>query len=350
MWLTTQTVFLRDAADLPACEAAFAASPFSASCLDHFVIQPPCAGARVAIEAWAIGGPAVSVKKLSPQAVSVRYDGLRWLHTRATRSLPADATVYPAACELFQRTDGLLAAAGLNLEHIVRTWWYLGGITAGEGVTQRYLELNRARADVFAGLHFGAGHMPLRRGQAGFPASTGIGMADTAGLGLTTLALQTDRPDVRLLPLENPLQTPAYDYAACYSPKSPKFSRAMALVMPDYLTTWISGTASIVNSEVLYPGCVVGQTEQTLDNLAALLAPENVACHGVTRAGATLADLAKVRVYVKRAADFAACRAVCQRRLGDVPAVYVVADVCRPDLLVEIEGVAFSRRPPTAKT
>jgi hypothetical protein len=39
---------------------------------------------------------------------------------------------------------------------------------------------------------------------------------------------------------------------------------------------------------------------------------------------------------------------VCQERLGEVPATYVVADVCRPDLLVEIEGIAFSRKAPTA--
>jgi enamine deaminase RidA (YjgF/YER057c/UK114 family) len=344
MWLTTQTVFLRDAADQAACEARFAASGLHAATVNHFVVQPPCNGARVAVEAWAIGGPGVQVEKISAQAVSVRYDGIHWLHIGNVKPAPSGAGVYADAREVFQQTGGLLASAGMNWENVVRTWWYLGGITAKEGATQRYLELNRARADAFARLHFGNSHMQVAPGHSGFPASTGIGMEPDAGLSLATLALQTLRRDVRLLPLENPLQTPAYDYDARYSPQSPKFSRAMALVTPDYLTTWISGTASIVNSEVLYPHCVIGQTEQTLDNLAALIAPENLASHGVTGAGATLRDLAKVRVYVKRAADFAACRAVCQRRLGDIPAVYVVADVCRPDLLVEIEGVAFARR------
>jgi enamine deaminase RidA (YjgF/YER057c/UK114 family) len=58
--------------------------------------------------------------------------------------------------------------------------------------------------------------------------------------------------------------------------------------------------------------------------------------------GATLADLAKMRVYVKRPQDFERCRATCERRLGPVPVIYAHADVCRPDLLVEIEAVAFS--------
>ncbi len=50
-----------------------------------------------------------------------------------------------------------------------------------------------------------------------------------------------------------------------------------------------------------------------------------------------------VRVYIKHSEDYAPVRAVCEQRLGAVPAAYVVADVCRPDLLVEIEGMAFSR-------
>ncbi|MEY4385565.1 MAG: hypothetical protein RLY20_848, partial [Verrucomicrobiota bacterium] len=229
-------------------------------------------------------------------------------------------------------------------EHVVRTWWYLGEITGPEGVHQRYQEMNRARSDGFDGLQFGSGHLCVPRHRAAFPASTGIGMQPGAGLSLATLALQTARTDVSLLPLENPLQTPAYDYAACYSPKSPKFSRAMALVTPDYVTNWVSGTASIVHSEVVYPNSVIAQTEQALDNIAELISPENYGNHGVSNTGATLADLAKIRVYLKRESDFAACRSVVQRRLGNIPAIYVVADVCRPELLVEIEGVAFSRR------
>ena len=57
-------------------------------------------------------------------------------------------------------------------------------------------------------------------------------------------------------------------------------------------------------------------------------------------------DLAKIRVYLKRPEDLAKCRAICERRFGSVPAIYAVADICRPELLVEIEGVAFSRFAP----
>ena len=61
------------------------------------------------------------------------------------------------------------------------------------------------------------------------------------------------------------------------------------------------------------------------------------------RLALSLRDLAKIRVYLKRARDLAKCRRICEQRFGSVPAIYAVADVCRPELLVEIEGVAFSR-------
>ncbi|HWX21232.1 MAG TPA: hypothetical protein VN578_15130 [Candidatus Binatia bacterium] len=117
----------------------------------------------------------------------------------------------------------------------------------------------------------------------------------------------------------------------------------MALVLGHYATTWVSGTASIVNAESRFLGDVEKQTEQTIDNIERLIAPENFAAHGVKGAGAGLADLAKIRAYLKRAGDFQKCRAICERRVGSVPAIYAVGDVCRPDLLVEIEGVAFSK-------
>ena len=158
----------------------------------------------------------------------------------------------------------------------------------------------------------------------------------------TCMALQTDRADVDAISLENPLQTSAFSYPKVYSEKSPKFSRAMALRAGDHVTTWVSGTASIVDSETVHTGDVRKQAEQTLTNIEKLIAADNFARSGWADAGATLADLAKVRVYVKHAEDYAVCREVCEERLGRIPAIYAQADVCRPDLLIEIEGVAFS--------
>ena len=146
----------------------------------------------------------------------------------------------------------------------------------------------------------------------------------------------------------NPQQTPAYAYHPRHSPLSPKFSRGVALVVGNYMTTWISGTASIVGSESKHQGDIEKQTEQTIDNIERLISPENFTFHGVPGAGATLHDLAKIRIYLKRREDFNIARSICERRFGHVPAIYAVADICRPELLIEIEGVAFSRHFPPA--
>ncbi len=55
-------------------------------------------------------------------------------------------------------------------------------------------------------------------------------------------------------------------------------------------------------------------------------------------------------MYVKRQEDYAKTRAVCEQYVGDLPTIYAVADVCRPELLVEVEAVAFSCKaaPPQA--
>ena len=342
MTVTLQTVFLRNADDAAICQKLFEAYYGDRMPPTNYVVQPPCGGQALAIEAWALGGDEAEIEFLNRNVVSVNYDGLRWIHVGGIVPPPSVKDAYTQAKVTFEEMAKCLDLAGSSFNDVVRTWLYQGGITVLEGEIERYRELNRARTDFFNEQE-ALGQMKIvRDGFAYYPASTGIGMN---GLGLTVscLGFQTERDDIRLLPLENPQQTSAFDYAKRFSVKSPKFSRAMALVIGDYATTWVSGTASIVNSETVFLDDAEKQTEQTIDNIEMLISPENCEKHGLQGAGAQLEDLAKVRVYVKRPEDYEICREVCQRRFGSLPTIYAQADVCRPDLLVEIEGVAFSR-------
>ena len=164
---------------------------------------------------------------------------------------------------------------------------YLGDIVGPEGETQRYKELNRARTDFYRDVHFGNNH--VAPGAVGniYPASTGIG-TDGSDVLMSCIALATSRDDVRLVPLENPLQTSAFDYAARYGPKSPKFARAMAVVAGSTATIFVSGTASITDSTSRHPDDVEAQTRQTLDNIEALISAGNFATarHAGTRGDA----------------------------------------------------------------
>jgi enamine deaminase RidA (YjgF/YER057c/UK114 family) len=237
----------------------------------------------------------------------------------------------------------MLQRAGMRFEQVIRTWLYLGDIVGPEGETQRYKELNRARTDFFRDFIFAPVRTPQGFSPIMYPASTGIG-ADSRDVVMSCIALATDRNDIIGTPLENPVQTSAFDYSTKYGPKSPKFARAMALSCGPFATIFISGTASITQSETRHLGDVEAQTRQTLDNIEALISEDNLRCHGMPGLGTPLDGLALVRVYIKRQEDYARTKAVCEARLGELPIVYAVADVCRPELLVEIEGIAFSHR------
>jgi enamine deaminase RidA (YjgF/YER057c/UK114 family) len=295
----------------------------------------------VAVESWAIGGEGVVIQRFGDKAISIHYDGVRRIYVAGLKIGPHPQGVHAQTLQGLEELRSLLKSAGTDYRHVVRTWFYLGRITDMEGDAQRYQELNRARADYYQDIPFCCSLLKGNAPRGVYPASTGIG-AHGEDIVLSCLALETLRPDVFLLPLENPQQTPAYAYHPKYSTQSPKFSRAIALVSGNHMTTWISGTASIVNSESQHPGDIARQTEQTIDNIERLIAPENFELHRMG-GGARLKDLVKIRVYVKRPEDFSKCREVCERRFGAIPAIYATAEICRPELLVEIEGMVFSK-------
>jgi enamine deaminase RidA (YjgF/YER057c/UK114 family) len=344
--IVEQSVFVADINEIAECRQLMRDHYGDELPATSYIPQRPCDGTRLVIEAVGIkrDGRAVEIQRAGEQLVIARHNGLAWVHAaQVTADLQA-TNVYDGAMRAFQEMRTLLCDAHVRFDRVIRTWLYLGGIVEAEGAAQRYQELNRARTDFYRGLPFLTDYLPADYRGPVYPASTGIG-ADGQGFGISALALVTDRNDVVAVPLENPRQTAAYDYAACYSPKSPKFSRAMALAYGEVATIFVSGTASITHSETRHVGDATAQTQETLENIAALISEENLSRHGLPGLGTSLESLGLIRVYVKRQEDYAATRAVCEKYLGDLPTVYTLADVCRPELLVEIEAMAFSKRP-----
>ena len=147
---------------------------------------------------------------------------------------------------------------------------------------------------------------------------------------------------VRPIPIENPRQVSAFHYPSQYGRKSPTFARAVVLPVEPAPVLLISGTASIVGHETVHPGDVVAQTRETLANLSALVSAAN------QRIGQDAFSLDRLayRVYIRRPSDFAAVRAVVEAPLGAAPRHEVRADICRPDLLVEIEASGAGRSGP----
>jgi len=340
-----QAVFVKDIEKVETCRGIIKDFYGDQLPATSYIPQPPCEGKELAIEALGVGcrRNEVRIHRYCEQLVVAEHSGTTWIHAANLFPDPLTEGVYARSLITFEKISQMLAKCNVRYDEVIRTWLYLGDIVGPEGDTQRYKELNRARTDFYRNFTFGLGRTPPGHCVEVFPGSTGIGTSGK-GVMMSCIALQTTRPDLMLIPLENPQQVSAFDYGAHYSPKSPKFARAMAVASGDSATIFVSGTASITESETRHPDDVVGQTQLTLDNIAALISPDNFRRHGVSGLGAGLDGLALVRVYIKQQEDFEKVRAVCRQRFGERPTIYAVADVCRPELLVEIEGIAFTGR------
>jgi len=340
--IVRQAVFVRDIEEIPTLRKII--NDFYGDQLPAtiYIPQPPCGGKLLEIEALGVGGKGeVEIQRHSERMVVSRHDGVAWVHLANVFPETSATSVYDRSLDIFQRTADGLAVRGFSYEQVIRTWLYLGDIVGPEGETQRYKELNRARTDFYENIRFSTHLTPRGWNGAFYPASTGIG-TNGKDVVMSSMALVTYRNDLTVVPLENPQQTSAFDYGRKFGRKSPKFARAMAIASRDLATIFVSGTASITEAETRFVGDVEGQTGQTLDNIAALISADNLRQHKLSGLGATLKDMSLVRVYIKRQEDYTKTRAVCEARLGEVPTIYAVADVCRPELLVEIEGIAFA--------
>jgi enamine deaminase RidA (YjgF/YER057c/UK114 family) len=338
-----QAVFVSEAALIPRCQQIMREFYGPNMPATSYIPQPPCDGRLLAIEALGMSRKSgdVRIDRLGEQLVTVRHNGITWIHAAHAVPQGPSPRAYDQAFSAFQHLRTLLESAHTRMDQVLRTWIYQGGIVAPEGQTQRYKELNRARGDAYKNVAFLADRLPKRFPGVVYPASTGIG-ALGRGISISAIALATDRTDIVAVPLENPRQTSAYQYGAHYSPKAPMFARGMAVSCGNMATIFISGTASITHSETLHLGDAAAQTHETLDNIEALIGEENLARHGLPGLGASRDGLGYVRVYIKRQEDYPRVRAVCEQRLGNLPTIYALADVCRPELLVEIEGMAIS--------
>jgi enamine deaminase RidA (YjgF/YER057c/UK114 family) len=341
--IVNQAVFYSDAAQLDHLRRIIREFYGPDAPATTYVPQRPCGGKLLEIEALGVGRGfgEVEIIRRSEQLVVTRHNDITWVHCGQITPKIESPLVHDRSLDCFGQMRDLLAHEGVRFDQIIRTWLYLGDIVGPEGPTQRYKELNRARTDFFTDYRFARDLVPADYPGTVYPASTGIG-TDGSDVVMSCIAFSSDRQGVVAMPLENPRQTSAFDYATVYSPQSPKFSRAMALSCGRYATILVSGTASITASETQHLGDVEAQTHETLSNIEALISEENLARHGLPGHGTTLDGLAFIRVYIKRQEDYERTRAVCRARLGDLPTIYAVADVCRPDLLVEIEGMAFS--------
>jgi len=299
------------------------------------VAQAPDRATGLALEAAVRATDGATVVRRAIDGIRytvVTGPGFREIHGAGIQSDPALEDPAARSRDAFARMDSILRREGLDFGHVIRQWAFIEGILDIHPDCPRghqgYQAFNDMRALAYAGSAF----------PAGYPAATGIGQS-CGGVVLDFVAL--DAPAATILPLSNPRQTDAHRYSEAQlvgesngplrAKCTPRFERAKRIVLHGQESILVSGTAAIVGEESVAPGDVAAQTRTTLDNIAAVV--------GARR-------LSRLRAYVKRAKDLATVRRICTETLGAIPAVYVQADICRDELLVEIEGALVTRREP----
>jgi chorismate lyase/3-hydroxybenzoate synthase len=230
------------------------------------------------------------------------------------RHCALEATAHAAYSQLFE----LLRYTGFI--HPIRFWNYLPRINVDEDGLERYRHFNVGRHAAFVEAR--------RPTEAAPPAACALGCSGTA---LTVMVLAG-----RIAPtaIENPRQVSAYRYPPQYGPCPPTFSRAVLYRNDASALLTVSGTASIVGHETLHIGDVAAQIDESLRNVQAVVEAANRAAGGPLFS----VDGLKLKAYVRNAADADTVRRQLQLRLPDTPVPLVRADICRADLLFEIEA------------
>ncbi len=233
-----------------------------------------------------------------------------------------DERRYPSqAAAIHAAYNGLIGFVGARgYPHLARVWNYMADINSGRGDQERYRQFCLGRLRAFTDSHY-------RLEQ--FPAACALGHHG----GETLIYLLATKQPVRHF--ENPLQISAYHYPDRYGPASPSFARATLARWRCGQQLFISGTASIVGHESLYDDELHKQVAASCQNVRAVMqhAGERIGRPGALR-------LAAARVYLRHAHHLEPARAGFEGQFGTgLPVLYLQADICRRELLVEIEGV-----------
>lgn len=276
-------------------------------------VDMPVLGGGTTIEAWISAAPVVreAVEGLS----SARNDAVLFGCLQVEHPGSLDDASYGAYERIFDFIDSR------GYPHLLRAWNYFPGINEPVDGLERYRRFCRGRHEAFSAKGRIIGQDT--------PAASALG---TRSGPLTVYFLSAGAPGERV---ENPRQTSAYHYPAQYGPRSPTFSRGMVMRDDRGARLFISGTAGIVGHETLHRENAVDQARETIENMRAVMTQAGV--DPQARSGTLM-----LKAYVRHAGYGPVIQQCLQQAFGDATKVILLqADICRADLLLEVEGVFF---------
>lgn len=241
-------------------------------------------------------------------------------------ALWANETEESGLCSTSERLYGdlLKQIQQRGYPYLVRVWNYFADINAEEQGLERYRQFCLGRFNAFTANGLA---------EAQYPSACALGHK---GGDILVYALASKIPPRHF---ENPRQESAYRYPSEYGPRSPSFARASMMTIPGQVSKlFVSGTASVVGYMTLHPYQLNEQINVTLENLDSLLAhvaQQSPDAHGVS----PRLSVEVLKVYIRHQTDLPTIRQRIEQAYPEVPVVYVAADICRADLLLEIDGI-----------
>ena len=210
-----------------------------------------------------------------------------------------------------------------NYPNLLRTWTYFSAINAGDGEAERYKQfcVGRARAS--------SANELLRQSD---PAASVIGRVGSASPWLHMIWLAGKQPGK---PIDNPRQQPPRLYSAAYGQEPPRFSRGMLISSMRGHAVLISGTASIVGEVSQHPKDLGAQFAESVRNLEVVLGQAAYQL-GVQ---ASFGSRSVLRAYVRQEERQFEVAALMQQRFPNSSYCVLAGEVCRSELLVELEAV-----------
>ena len=211
----------------------------------------------------------------------------------------------------------------LGHAHLLRIWNYFPGINEEQRGLERYKQFCIGRHEAFSEIY--------KNPKLVMPAGTAIG---TSSGPLTIIFLSSKRMGKNI---ENPRQTSAYDYPSLYGPRSPSFSRATLYDWDHEPQLFLAGTASIIGHASQHPDDYAKQTQETVRNVHAVVQrveQEESLCQQCRKHEGIL------KVYIRNPHQFEEIKAQLSEHLyGNYDIVFLKGDMCRSELLLEIEGL-----------
>ena len=309
--------WLADSVDTPLAVVSFGAPVSPALSCPAITLDIPQLDGRSQLEVWTSDQP-VTVHRTG--GFSAAASGEMLAGTLELEEEPGEglqATTERAYRRLLRHVRDL------GYPYLWRVWNFFPRINEDEQGLERYRRFCVGR------------YQALADALQGFPGSLPAGTAVGTRSGPFQLyVLAGAHPAVHL---GNPRQVHAYEYPEHYGPCSPSFARATLLQSDLHAQLLISGTASVVGHESRHPGRPDTQTRETVDNLRALIAHADA---WPDAARNRQPSHGRYKVYVRQPDHLDAIR-----QALDIPLfassriLYLQGDLCRRELLVEIEGV-----------